>query len=108
MQLAINVSPSVAPIEVTTLAFQVVRGAPIEEDFHVIDEADQVVFQDKQELRPPWLNQRVSEYERHIRRAGYFPVRIMEDLSVYPMRCGLGACQDPVFGRVELSRLAPP
>jgi hypothetical protein len=93
MQLAIDVSPSVTPIEVKTLAYQVSLGVPIEQDFDIIGEADQVVFQDKEALRPPRANQRVSEYERHIRRAGYLPVRLLEDLSIYPMRCGPRPCQ---------------
>jgi hypothetical protein len=85
--LAREVSPSVAPLKVDTLAYQAMDGVPIEQDFHLIGEADQVVFQDKEKLYPPFTNQRVSEYERHIRQGGYLPVRIMDDLTVYPMRC---------------------
>jgi len=90
MQLAIEVSPSrpsVQVSQVSSLAGQAMAGVPIEEDFHEINEADQVIFQDKEALSPPWTNERVSEYEQHIRHDRYLPIRVGNDLSVYSMRC---------------------
>jgi hypothetical protein len=88
MNLALEVSPSAGLVKVESLAGQASSGVPIERDFHVIDEGDQVVvFQDKEHLFPPFTNQRVAEYERHVRQAGYLPLRLMDDLSVYPMGC---------------------
>jgi len=86
--LAMEFSPSVAPVELTAaLGWRTVNGVPIEQDFHAIDEADEVVFQDKEKLAPPFTNQRVSEYKRHIRQAGYPSVRIMDDMTVYQIHC---------------------
>ena len=63
-------------------------GVPIEEDFRAISESDQVVFQDRDAMGPPFTNQRASEYERYIRQSGYVPIRVGDDVSVYSMRCG--------------------
>ena len=90
LQLAIEVSPSRAPIkmdQVSTLAYKVMNGVPIEEDFRAISEADQVVFQDKNRFSPPFTNQRVSKYEQYVRHAGYVPIRIGDNVSVYSMHC---------------------
>jgi hypothetical protein len=87
VQTAIELSPSVTPVDVEGLADYAVSGVPIEQDFREIDQADQVVLQDKEKLWPPFTNQRVWEYEQHIRQGGYVPVRIMDDLSVYSKRC---------------------
>lgn len=91
MALAIEVSPepSVKTRQVSTLAYQAMNGVPIEEDFHAITEADQVVFQDRNALDPPFTNQRVAEYERYIRQSGYVPMKFGDDLSVYSLRCRL-------------------
>jgi hypothetical protein len=87
MKLAIEVSESWASVEVESLAWHAAAGVPVEHDFHVIDEADQVVFQDNEKLYPPFTIQRVTEYQRHVRQGGYLPVRITDDVSVYPIRC---------------------
>ena len=88
MDLAVEVSPSGAQVEVDTLAYQAMSGVPIEEDFRAISESDQVVFQDRNTLGPPFTNQRRSEYERYIRQVGYVPIAVGEDVIVYSRRCG--------------------
>jgi hypothetical protein len=88
MNLAIAVSASGAWVEVDTLAYKAMSGAPIEEDFRAMHESDEVVFQDKDALSPPFTNQRASEYERYIRQqGGYVPIRVGDDVSIYPMHC---------------------
>jgi hypothetical protein len=88
MRLAIAVSASGASVEVDTLAYKALLGEPIEEDFRAIRESDLVVFQDKDALSPPFTNQRASEYERYTRQQdGYVPIRVGDDISVYPMHC---------------------
>ena len=71
----------------TTLAYQAISGVPIEEDFHTMSESDMVVFQDDRHINPKFSNQRVSEYERYIRQGGFVPIKVGDDLSVYPVRC---------------------
>jgi hypothetical protein len=87
VNLALELSPAVSQVKVDTLAWQTMSGVPIEQDYQVIDEADAVVFQDKEKLLPPFTNQRAPEYELYIRQKGHLPVRIMEDLSVYEIHC---------------------
>jgi hypothetical protein len=79
--------------EIGTLAYQVMSGAPIQEDLRRIDGADEIVFQDQDELSPPFTNQRVSDYEQHVRLRGYGPTRIGEDLTVYSLHCRPGEAQ---------------
>ena len=94
MNLAIAVSESAASVEVDTLAYKAMSGAPIEEDFRAIRESDLVVFQDKDALGPPFTNERVSEYEWYIRQQGEdVPIRVGTDISVYPMHCGKKSAQ---------------
>ena len=71
-----------------TLAYQAMSGAPIEQDYLGMSQVDMVVFQDPRALSPPYTNQRVPEYERYAQRAGFGPVRIGDDISVYLMRHG--------------------
>ena len=85
MSLAVEFSASGASAD--TLAYHAMFGVPIEEDFRAMSESDQVVFQDRDALSPPFTNQRASEYERYIRQVGYVPVRVGDDLSIYSMRC---------------------
>ena len=87
MDLAIEVRTTGGPVDVGTLAYQAMAGVPIDKDFHVIGESDQVVFQNKDALSPPFTNQRVSEYERYIRQSGHVPIRVGDDLSVFSMGC---------------------
>jgi len=77
MALAIEFSASGA--SAGTVAFQDALGVPIEEDFRAMSEADQVVFQDRDALGPPF-NQRASEYERYIRQGGSVPIRVGDDI----------------------------
>ena len=86
MALALEFSASGASTD--TLAYRAMSRVPIEDDFRAMNEADQVVFQDKDELSPPFTNQRASEYERYIRRGGSRPIRVGNDIAVYSMRCG--------------------
>ena len=87
LNLAIAVSPE-ASIKVDTLAYKAMSGGPIDDDYRAIGESDQVVFQDKAGLSPPFTNLRVPEYERYTRQQlGSNPTRIGQDLSVYSRRC---------------------
>jgi len=71
----------------TTLAYQAVSGVPIENDFRAMSEADLVVFQDARHTNPKFSNQRVPEYERHVRQGGYAQIKVGDDLSVYAVHC---------------------
>jgi hypothetical protein len=84
MNLALEFSPSGA--STGTLAYQVMTGVPIEEDFRALSESDMVVFQDARRIRPRFTNQRVAEYERYVRQGGSVPIRVGDDVSVYAMR----------------------
>jgi hypothetical protein len=75
-----------------TLAYQVVRGIPVEEDFRIISEYDLVVFQDRLALNPPFTNLRVSEYERYVQQAGFVSLRVADDTSVYLMPQSKSIC----------------
>jgi hypothetical protein len=85
LNLALEFSPSGA--STGTLAYQVMTGVPIEEDFRALSESDMVVFQDARRINPRFTNQRVAEYERYIRQGGSVPIRVGDDVSVYAMRC---------------------
>ena len=88
MKLAIAASTSQPSLEADTLAYRALANLPLAEDFSTILESDEVVFQDKDVLSPPYTNQRVSEYEQYTRqlsRSG--PIHVGEDVSVYPLRC---------------------
>jgi hypothetical protein len=90
MGVAVEISASSVPtksVRVDTLAYQAMSGVPIEEDFQAISEADQVVFQARDKLRPRFTNQRVSEYEHYIRKGGYVPIEVGDDLTVYSLHC---------------------
>jgi hypothetical protein len=87
MDLAIAVSASGTSVKFDSLAYRAISGVPIEEDLRAISEADQVVFQDRDALSPPFTNQRASEYERYIRQGGSVPIRVGNDVSVYSMSC---------------------
>jgi hypothetical protein len=88
MTLAIEISTdsTVKALQVSTLANQVMLGVPIQKDFREINEADQVVFQDRDALDPPFTNLRVSEYEQEVRQSGYLPAKV-GDLTIYSRRC---------------------
>jgi hypothetical protein len=86
MRLAIEISASRDSVKVDSLASSSYEGAS-EEDFRKIRESDQVVFQDRDALSPPFRNQRVPEYERYIRQAGYVPIRVDDDVTVYSIQC---------------------
>jgi len=83
--LAMEFSPSRASN--VTLAYRAMSGVPVAEDFRAMGESDLVVFQDREALRPAFTNQRVPEYEEHIRQTGVVPVRVANDVLVYPMHC---------------------
>jgi hypothetical protein len=87
MRLAIAVSASSASVNVDTLAYKAMYGVPIEEDFRVINESDQVVFQDRDAWNPPFTNQRAPEYERYIQQGEYIPFRVGNDVTSYSARC---------------------
>jgi hypothetical protein len=86
MDLAAEVSASSSSVAVSSLASDFIKDVPIEEDFHRISEEDLVVFQDREALFPPFLNERVPDYERYIRQGNYLPIRVGGDISVYSMR----------------------
>jgi hypothetical protein len=86
MDLAAEFRPPGTSLDVSTLAYQAMVSAPIEEDFREISRSDVVVVQDRKKLNPPVTNSRVPEYERYIKQRGYVPVRVGDDLSVYLIR----------------------
>ncbi len=87
VNLAIAVSPG-ASVKVDTLAYKAMSDAPIDDDFRAIRESDEIVFQDKKALSPPFTNLRVSEYEQYTRQqVGCNPTRVGNDLSIYSMHC---------------------
>jgi hypothetical protein len=83
--LAITISPSSDTVTAGTLSTW--SPMPIDEDFRTIRESDQVVFQDRDALKPWWANLRVSEYERYVRQNGYVPIKVASDVTVYLIRC---------------------
>lgn len=72
MNLAIAVSASGGLVKVDTLAYKAMYGVPIEEDFHAISESDQVIFQDRHALYPPFTNQRARNTSDIFGRVGMF------------------------------------
>ena len=88
MDLAVEFSAWGGPVKVETLAFHPMSDVQIDTDLRAISEADQVVFQDRNALSPPFTNQRAAEYERYVQQSGYSPTRIGDDVDVYSIRCG--------------------
>jgi len=72
-------------LESGTLAYQAMSGRPIEEDLNMLSSVDEVVFQDRRALSPPFTNQRVPEYEQYVRQIAFGPIRVGDDTSVYLM-----------------------
>lgn len=87
LNLDIDISRLQASIIPATMANQVLYGLPIETDFRFMSDYDQVVFQDREALSPPFTNQRVSEYERYFQQHGFVPIKIADDLNVYSIQC---------------------
>jgi hypothetical protein len=85
--LALDLEFSQSSVSANTLAYQAVSGVPIEQDFHAMSESDMVVFQDPRHINPKFSNQRVPEYERYISRAQSVPIKVGDDLSIYPVHC---------------------
>ena len=84
MLVAIVLSPSRPEIETATLGWHAVAGLPIEDDFRVIRDSDLVIFQNKEALDVPFMNQRISEYEQYIRENfGDVPIKIADDFRIY-------------------------
>lgn len=75
-----------APANIYSLAYSAMSGAPIEQDYRAMSSADLVVFQDRAALNPAFTNQRVSEYERFVRRVAIGSARVTDDTSVYLIR----------------------
>lgn len=97
MILAAEVSsPRFSP-KIDSLAYQVVNNVPINDDFRAMNQYDQVVFQDRDELSPPFTNQRVSDYERYLRLRGYALARVGKDVSVYSTVCTQTTTQSVSF-----------
>ena len=89
VELALEVSEPPALVKVgrvSSLAYSAMSGVPIEKDFQALSRADEVVFQDRDKLTPPFTNLRVAEYERYIRQRGYVPTRVLDDVTAYSMR----------------------
>jgi hypothetical protein len=72
-------------VKVGSLAYNAIIGVPIDEDFHEIDDACEVVIQEKDHRTPFFTNQRASAYERYVRDHGYDPVKVGDDLTVYSL-----------------------
>jgi len=67
-----------------TLAYNPVMGVPIQDDFRIIGNSDLVVFQDGGHISPRFTNQRVSEYQNYIRQLNLLPIRVGDDMTVFP------------------------
>ena len=78
---------STAGVTASTLAYRAAADAPIEEDFGEMRESGLVVLEDREALYPAFSNRRVPEYERYIRQTGVVPVRVADDVLVYPVNC---------------------
>jgi len=87
MALATEISRSEASIKVDTLAYSAMNAKPIEEDFREIRKAEQVVFQDKDTLSPPFANVRAAAYEDYVRQLEYAPTKVGGDISIYSRLC---------------------
>ena len=84
MHVALAVSPSLPPIETSSLAWSAAAGRPIEDDFRKIGESDLVVFQSQEEQGVPVTNQRVADYEQYIRQHfGDAPIKVVNDIRIY-------------------------
>jgi len=87
MILAAEVSSHGSSPKIDSMAYQVINNVPINDDFRAMNQYDQVVFQDRDELSPPFTNQRVSDYERYLRLRGYALARVGKDVTVYSTVC---------------------
>jgi hypothetical protein len=87
LNVDIDISGAQGSIIPSTMANQIMFGVPLEEDYRFMSDYDQIVFQDREALSPPFTNQRVPEYERYFQQQGLVPTRIGQDLSVYSLRC---------------------
>ncbi|MGO9516624.1 MAG: hypothetical protein ACLPND_06230 [Candidatus Korobacteraceae bacterium] len=77
LNLTIAVSPSPLPIETNSLAWNAGYGRAIDEDFRQIQEADLVVFQNKEALDLRATNLRTKEYEQYTRQHfGEVPMKV--------------------------------
>lgn len=79
-------SPRFSP-KIDSLAYQAMTNVPIDDDFRVMNQYDQLVFQDWDALTPPFTNQRVSDYERYLQLRGYTSARVGKDVTVYSTGC---------------------
>jgi hypothetical protein len=89
MDLATEFRVNGESFDINTVAYQAMSGVPIQEDLRALRESELVVFQDRDELNPSFTNQRVEEYERYVRQAGFLPARVGADLTAYSKNCRL-------------------
>lgn len=76
-------------MRIASLADNAVNHISIDQDFEQMHQADQVVFQDDNELSPPFTNQRVLQYRRYMgQQPEYFPIKDGEDVVAYSRGCG--------------------
>jgi hypothetical protein len=69
-----------------TFAYQAMSGVPIEDDLRFMNKFfGLVVFQDRKALAPLFTNQRVPEYENYVRRVGFGPIKVGDDMTAYLM-----------------------
>lgn len=86
LKLAIEISSPKPDIELTPPSFRFITGAPIEEDFRDIREADLVVFQDEMAFDSPLVNSRLPGEERCARQYFGEPVEVAGGLRIYGKR----------------------
>jgi hypothetical protein len=71
------------PSAVETLAYSASNGRPIEDDFRQIRESDLIVFQNKEELKPAFANQRAAQYEEYTEQHFGKPIKAADDIRTY-------------------------
>ena len=86
LKLAIEIYSPKPDIELTPPSFRFITGAPIEEDFRDIREADLVVFQDEMAFDSPLVNSRLPEEEQCARQYFGEPVEVAGGLRIYGKR----------------------
>ena len=84
MSVTTALSPPHDSLEMDELSWRIAAGEPIEEDLRIIQGSDLVVFQDEQELTPPFTNRGFSEHMEYTKQhAVDGPVKVASDVSVY-------------------------
>lgn len=86
MMVAKQFSTSGPQIEINWMAWNIVSGTSIQDDFHEIREFDLVVFQNN--VGNNFTNRRVSEWEQYVRQNfADLPIKQIGDVRIYCTKC---------------------